>query len=397
MGFSVSATMAIFFATFLILFSVLYASVNQAFESVTESFDDKYEYLSDRSQTSLDILSMSLSRDTGSLEVEIQNTGSIPLDLSKTNMLVGGLLIDHAVSVNGDDSTNVWLPLETATMTVSDPNITFNPYANPRTFASNDNGLTNPSNITVGEAVYVVDGAGIDVFTLDGVFNFTITDSSHMVSPSDLKVWGDYLYVLDEGTHIDRFDLDGTWVDRIVDDSGNASAPGSIAVDGSYIYVADGADHVDRFDRSTGVFVDTVIANGGAMSAPVDLSVGSHIFVLDYLSGAYHVDRYDLDGTNATQIVAGGLLSSPTDIAASPSDLDVRYVFVVNGSREVAVFDESGTTLGSISSGLSDSVSGVDGAGRIFVSDEVNGLVIENLGTNVKVVVENGISRIAML
>ncbi|HIH02200.1 TPA: hypothetical protein HA259_09110 [Thermoplasmata archaeon] len=371
--------------------------MNNAFDSVTESFDDKYEYLSGQSQTSLDILSVSFSRDAGALEVEIQNTGAVPLDLSKTSMLVGGLLMEHVVSVNGDDSTNVWLPLETATMTVSGPNITFDPDANPRTYVSNDNGLDSPSNITVGDAVYVVDGTSIDVFTLDGVFDFTITDSSQMILPSDLKVWGEYLYVLDEGAHIDRFDLEGAWVGQIVNDSGNASSPGSIAADGSYLYVVDGGNHVDRFNRSTGAFVDTVIANGGTMSAPVDIFVGSHIFVLDYSSGAYHVDRYDLDGTDGSQIIAGGVLSSPTDIAASPSDLDVRYVFVVNGSREIAVFDELGTPLGSVSSGLSDSVSGVDGAGRIFVSDEVNGLVIEYLGTNVKVVVENGISRISML
>jgi archaellum component FlaF (FlaF/FlaG flagellin family) len=397
MGFSVSATMAIFFATFLILFSVLYSSVNSAFDSVTESFEDKYEYLSDRSQTSLDILSLSLSRDTVTLEVKVQNTGTVPLDASKTNMLVGGLMVEHEVTVIGDDTTNVWLPLETATITIESPNITFDSSAYPRTYVSNDNGLTSPSNMTVGDAVYIIDGTTIDVFTLEGVFNFTVNDQSHLVSPSDLKVWGDYLYVLDEGTHIDRLDLEGSWIDRIVDDPGNASAPISIAVDQDYLLIIDGGDHVDRFNRSTGAFVDTVIANGGTMSAPTDLAVGSYIFVVDFVSGSYHVDRYGLDGTGGVQIVPGGTLSAPADIAVSPADLGSRYVFVVNGSREIAVFDEAGVVLGLMSNGLSDSVAGVDVAGRIFVSDGVNGLVIEYLGTNVKVVVENGISAIAML
>jgi archaellum component FlaF (FlaF/FlaG flagellin family) len=397
MGFSVSATMAIFFATFLILFSVLYSSVNSAFDSVTESFDEKYEYISDRSQTSLEILSISCARDTGSLEIKIQNTGAIPLDTLKTSLLVGGLLAEHDVCVGGDDSTTVWLPLETATMTVDSPNITFDSSIYPRTSVINDNGLASPANMTVGDAIYLIDGMTIDVFTIEGVFNFTIDDGAHLVSPSDVKVWDDRLYVLDEGTHIDRLDLDGNWIDRLVDDPGNTSAPSSIAADAEYIYAVDGGDHVDRFNRSTGVFVDRVIANGGTMSEPKDLVIGSCIFVIDFLSGSYHIDRYDLDGTNGVQIVTGASLSTPTDIAASAADLANRYLFVVNGSREIAVFDEDGTLLGSISSGLSDSVVGVDVAGKIFVSDGVNGLVIENLGTNIKVVVENGISEVTML
>jgi hypothetical protein len=77
--------------------------------------------------------------------------------------------------------------------------------------------------------------------------------------------------------------------------------------------------------------------------------------------------------------------------------LQDTYVYIVNNSREILVFDESGTYQGSVTDGLSSSVRGVDATGKIFVLDGVNGLVTENLGTSIKVVAENGVSKIDML
>jgi hypothetical protein len=248
----------------------------------------------------------------------------------------------------------------------------------------------------VGSSIYIIDGTDIDVFSLEGVFDFSITDQTNMVSPTDVKAYGDYVYVLDEGSHIDRFDLDGTWVDQIVNDSSNTPNPGAFAVDSEYIYVVDNNAHIDRFNRSTGAFVDQLIANGGTMSAPVDLSVGSYIYVLDY-SGGHHIDRYDLNGSGGVQIISGTYLYSPSDLSTTAAGQEVSRLYVVNGSSEILVFDESGALSGKIESCLSDSVSAVDVNGRVFVSDGMNGLVVENLGTKVKVVAENGISCVSQL
>jgi len=395
MGFSVSATMAIFFAAFLILFSILYSSLNDAFDSVSESFDEKYEYMNDRLDTQVTILDVSYQRDSNTLDIRVQNTGSKVLDISKVDLVLEGTIpASFNKSIQGTD-TEVWLPMEVLTITVDDPDVSFEADLDPRASFTNDASLSAPANISVGESVYVLDGQDIDVFTLGSVFDFTITDSSNMVSPSDLKVWGDYLYVLDEGTHIDRFGLDGAWVDRIVNDTTNSSVLTSFSVDSDYIYIIDNRSHIDRFGLTTGIFVDSIVPNGGTMTSPRDIFVSSHIFVIDYSSG-YHVDMYGLDGSGGTELVGTAGLSSPTDICASANGLDDVYVYVVNGSNEVAVFNATGSPVDTVDSLLSDSVIAVDVTGKMYVSDNVNGLVVENLGTNIKVVVENGISCVTV-
>ena len=397
MGFSVSATMAIFFATFLFLFSILYNSVNDAFDSVSDSFDERYEYMNDRTQTDLEITGMSYAKDDDKLEISVQNTGSVALDIANTSLLVGGLVVSPETMEIEGTTTDIWLPLETLTITLANPNMTFNDTADPRTHVHSDAGLSSPTNISVGESAYLIDGTSIDVMSLEGLLEFTITDSTNMVSPVDLKVSSDYLYVLDEGTHVDRFDLDGNWVDRFIDDPTNTSAPKSLAINGEYIYLVDGYSHLDRYNRTTGAFVNQLIANGGTMTTPQDVYVSAYIFVIDMASGNYHVDRYSLDGTGGTMIVSSAALAAPSDIAASGASVEERCLYVLNNSREILVLEEDGSYLGRVSSSLSSSVSGVDVAGRIFVSDQANGLVVENIGTSVKVVTENGVSDIAML
>jgi archaellum component FlaF (FlaF/FlaG flagellin family) len=396
MGFSVSATMAIFFASFLILFSILYASVNDAFDSVSESLDHKYEDLQDRAQTELEFLTLAYDREQNTLEITVRNSGSVVLGTNYTELLINGTLVGSIDRTIGGAYTGYWLPTEVLTIKAEDPGLIFSGDLEARAFAQTTSRLSAPTNISVGEKVYMVDGADIDVFQLDGTFDFTISDGTNIESPVDLKVFDDYVYVLDNGSHVDRLDSDGVWVDRIVDDPVNTSAPSSIAVDADYIYLVDSNDHIDRYNRSTGAFVNCVVANGGTMTDPRDVFVGSKILVLDYASGEYHLDSYDLDGSGGTVVVAPGTLSGPTDVSASAPGLDEQYIYISDGDR-VLVFDDSGSLEGTVQDGLSDSVRGVDATGRIFVSDEVNGLVVESLGTGLKVVAENGASEITIL
>jgi len=389
--------MAIFFAAFLILFSILYSTINDAFDSVTDSFDERYDEMSDRIQTDINIVSSAYYRDSNMLEIVIYNDGSKTLDLNKISLLVNGTLVPSATIEVEGVATDYLLPMEEATISVSDPELRFDSDVDSRTKVSTTTRLAAPTNVSVGQKVYILDGTSIDVFSLDGLFDFTITDPVNMVSPRDLCVYGNYLYVLDEGEHVDRFDLNGTWQDEFVNDSTNAPDPTAIAVDSNCIYLVDGASHVDRFNRSTGAFVDVLVANGGTMTAPVDVSVGAYLFVLDTSVGSYHIDRYNLDGTGGAQVVGSSYLATPTDITATSSGLSARHIYVVNNSEEIIVFDEAGTLVGSVSECLSDSVYGVDVTGRLFVSDDANGLIIEKLGTNIKVVVENGISEVTTL
>ncbi len=397
MGFSVSATMAIFFAAFLTLFSFLYSSVNDAFDTVTGSFEDKYEDMSDKASTSFDFIDARYFKDDNRIDIRLRNSGGTSLECNETELLVDGLLVGSATFAVDGATSDLWLPTDVMTISLDDPNITFEADIDAREFAANDARLTTPRNMSVGDEVYIIDGTDIDVFTLEGAFDFTITDETNLVTPSDVKAYGDYLYVLDNGTHIDRFTSAGAWVDAFVNDATNTPAPASIAVDADYIYIVDGQSHVDRYDLSTGAFVDCLIANGGTMTAPVDISVGAYIFVMDSSTGTYHVDRYALDGSGGQQIVGSTMLSAPTDLATSASGLDRRFLYVANNSEEVLVFDEDGNYQDSVSDGLSDDVWGVEATGKIYVSDGANGLVIENLGTSIKVVTENGVSKVIQL
>lgn len=397
MGFSVSATMAIFFAAFLTLFSFLYSSVNDAFDTVTGSFEDKYDDMSDKASTSFDVIDARYFKDENRLDIRLLNTGGTSLVCNDTELLVDGLLAGSATfSVDGG-TTDLWLPTDVMTISLDDPDISFEADLVAREFESNDACLASASNMSVGSEVYIIDGAEIDVFTLEGAFDFTISDPTNLVAPSDIKAFGDYLYVLDNGTHVDRFTTAGAWVDVFIDDATNTPSPGAIAVDASYTYIVDGQDHVDRFDASTGAFVDCLIANGGTMNAPADISVGAYVFIIDTSSGTYHLDRYALDGSGGMEIVGSGSLTAPTDLAASPAGLDSRSLYVANGGDEILVFGEDGSYQDSVSDGLSDDVRGVDATGKIYVSDGANGLVIENLGTSMKVVTENGVSKVIQL
>jgi archaellum component FlaF (FlaF/FlaG flagellin family) len=396
MGFSVSATMAIFFVAFLILFSVLYASVNDAFDNVSESFDHKYEDMQDRALTELEFVTLTYDRGRNTLEITIRNSGSVVLGTNYTELLIDGTLVPFIDRTIGGVYSGYWLPTDVLTITAEDPGLVFSEDIEFRTVASTSGRLSAPTNLSVGDKIYIVDGTDIDVFDLDGTLDFTITDGMNIESPVDLKVLGDYVYVLDNNSHVDRLALNGTWVDRIVDDPANTSAPSSVAVDADYIYLVDSSDHIDRYNRSTGAFVDCVIANGGTMTNPLDVFVGSHILVLDYSTGEYHLDRYDLDGSGGTEIIVSGILSAPTDVSASAYGLDAQYIYIGDGDR-VLVFDESGSLEGIVEDGLSDAVTGVDATGRIFVSDGANGLVVESLGTSLKVVAENGVSEITIL
>ncbi len=102
-------------------------------------------------------------------------------------------------------------------------------------------------------------------------------------------------------------------------------------------------------------------------------------------------------GQAGRRSITGSALSTPTDISVSAPGLDDRHLYIADGGQEILVFGEDGTYQDSVDDGLSDAVRGVDATGKIYVSDGANGLVIENLGTSIKVVTENGVSKVMQL
>lgn len=120
MGFSVSGSAAIIFAGLLIAFGMWHTAASNSFERVSEAQGDRADATLDEKNTAIVIDSATYS--SGTLTVDATNEGSTALSLNRTD-----LLIDNAyepdwqadATVDGDGQTDLWLPGETATITVS--------------------------------------------------------------------------------------------------------------------------------------------------------------------------------------------------------------------------------------------------------------------------------------
>lgn len=112
MGFSVSATFAIFFIAFLAIGSSLYHTTYGTLHSLSTSIKDQHEMIMAAQQTSISIVSITVSgrsRDYD-LALIVENTGSTTLDPSKLNILIDGVL-----QVN-NLASGAWFPKESITI-----------------------------------------------------------------------------------------------------------------------------------------------------------------------------------------------------------------------------------------------------------------------------------------
>lgn len=399
MGFSVSATMAIFFAAFLLFFLMIYEAVDESYQVISDDLDAKYDTVYENTQIDFELIEISYDKEADVLSIQVKNTGSISLDMNETEILIGGTMISSdSVTARpiGSTSEKYWHPNVVVELNISSPNISYVSSIADRRAFDTDTNLESPGNLSVSDQIFVIDGTSVDVFNLDCTYKRTISDSVNLILPSDVKAQGDYVYLLDQYTHIDRFSKPGAWVDKIVDDPTNLTNPRAFAVDSDYFYIVDNNDHIDRFTLA-GAFVDALIANGGELSAPQDIYVSDGIYIIDYSGGSYHVDRYDLDGTGGAQLIGSAQIANPRDISVADSDLSVRHIYISNNTQEISVFDSDGDPVETIDTGLSTSVRGVDVAGRIYVSDESNGLICEYLGMSIKLVLDRGYAIMVQL
>lgn len=120
MGFSVSGSAAIVFVGMFIAFGMYYSASANSFERVTDAETDRSDSLLEQRNTHVEITTASY--DTGTLTVEVENTGASQLRLSDTDLLIDGRYEtgwEAGASVATDDTTDLWLPGETLTITLS--------------------------------------------------------------------------------------------------------------------------------------------------------------------------------------------------------------------------------------------------------------------------------------
>ena len=121
MGFSVSGSLVVVLLGLFVALGAFYGSFSNTVERVTAAERDQLDRLDRVQHTDVAVDSVSLLSgvDCG-LEVSVTNTGESKLDLNRTDLLYDNEYRTgwrSGATVEGDGSTDVWLPGETVTIT----------------------------------------------------------------------------------------------------------------------------------------------------------------------------------------------------------------------------------------------------------------------------------------
>jgi sugar lactone lactonase YvrE len=203
------------------------------------------------------------------------------------------------------------------------------------------------------------------------------------------------VYVADQASHVVQvFGPDGVFrreVGIAGTRPGQLGAVGAVAVAGdNTLFVADGSNHIYRYDAN-GTLIDNWggtgsgigqfrfgAGGGNSAAAGGGLAVsGSTLFVAD--TGNDRVQRFALDGSHGTEIVAPGQLANPRGIAVRGTRLLVaddqhhRVVVYDTGGHFLKVIGSSGSGPGQLNFPYGVAA---DRAGRVFVADDLNHRVV---------------------
>lgn len=123
MGFSVSGSFAVVAIASFMALGMFYSSAAIGFELVQEAQQDAHQDQLGRQNTAIELTEANWTTggDCGLLNtclvVEAENTGSTALAVTATDLLVDGHYIEEAdyseSTVDGNESTDLWLPGET--------------------------------------------------------------------------------------------------------------------------------------------------------------------------------------------------------------------------------------------------------------------------------------------
>lgn len=120
MGFGVSGSTAIIFLGLLVATGTLYTAASTTAERLDEAHDETRERLLDRENTDIEIASATYDSSADNLEVTVTNDGATTLSVTDTTLLVDNAHVaPDTTSVGTDDTTDIWAPGETLTISVS--------------------------------------------------------------------------------------------------------------------------------------------------------------------------------------------------------------------------------------------------------------------------------------
>ena len=122
MGFSTSGAAAIIFVGLLIAVGIAYPVLETAHDRRSTAIDDRDDRALDLRNTAIDVTDVTYddAEGDGTAIVNVTNTGSTSLSVSKTDLLVDGeyVPIPEETTVEGVSNRDLWQPGETLSMTV---------------------------------------------------------------------------------------------------------------------------------------------------------------------------------------------------------------------------------------------------------------------------------------
>ena len=120
MGFSVSGSAAIVFASLFIAFGMFYTASANSFETVSDAQQDRTDLNLDQQNSAIDVTNATY--DNGTLTVQVDNTGGSYLTLEGTSILLDNDLQTgwrDGADVDGDGTTDIWSPGERLELSLS--------------------------------------------------------------------------------------------------------------------------------------------------------------------------------------------------------------------------------------------------------------------------------------
>jgi DNA-binding beta-propeller fold protein YncE len=204
------------------------------------------------------------------------------------------------------------------------------------------------------------------------------------------------VYVADQSSSVIQvFGPDGSFrreVGRAGTRPGELTSVGAITVAAdNTLFVADGSNRIDRFNAS-GTLLKSFgrrgtdvgefnFGKGGGNDAPAGgglVTSGNFLFVSDSLNN--RLQRFNLDGSGATEIVPPGRLYNPRGLAVRGQ----RLIVADDKNHRLVVMDFGGRVLRTVGSGQGARGNqfsfpfgvAVDPQGRVFVADDINQRVL---------------------
>lgn len=117
MGFSTSAAVAVVSIGFLISVGLLYPAIEGTVTDVSEASAGQQDRILDAQNSDAEIQNATYNTTDDTLTVTVQNTGTVTMQTSNTDLLIDGRLeTDRTVRVDGQPDRELWVGGETLTL-----------------------------------------------------------------------------------------------------------------------------------------------------------------------------------------------------------------------------------------------------------------------------------------